>query len=336
MGPGSYIKMRLSLKQDTFDSFMESYHMQIDALEKNRKHIQAENVRKTIRIILSCKGKLVLTGMGKSGLIAQKLSATFSSTGTPAFFLHPGESLHGDLGVLQKGDVLMLIAKSGESQEVISMLEVVHKIGNPIISILGNPKSTVGRMSDVIVRATISREADPLDLAPTASTTVALVVGDALASAVSARKKFRPEHFAMYHPAGQLGRRLLLNVGDLLIRDRGLPIISMKATMAELIEVESKPNLGGVMIVDDRAKLMGLVTDGDIRRGIMEHKNILECKITEIMTPQPIAVLESTSAMEALALMENRESQISVLPVVGKDKRPVGLLRLHDLIKARL
>ena len=328
--------MRLSLKQDTFASFMESYHMQIDALEVNRKHIQAENVRKAIRIILACKGKLVLTGMGKSGLIAQKLSATFSSTGTPAFFLHPGESLHGDLGVLQKGDVLMLLAKSGESQEVVSMLEVVQKMGNPIISILGNPESTVGRMSNVIVRATISREADPLDLAPTASTTVALVVGDALASAISARKKFRPEHFAMYHPAGQLGRRLLLNVGDLLVRDRGLPVISVKAAMAELLEAESKPNLGGVIVVDEKSKLLGLVTDGDIRRGIMKHQNILECEITEIMTPDPLSVLESTSAAEALELMENRASQISVLPVVGKDKRPVGLLRLHDLVKARL
>lgn len=328
--------MRLSLRKDTFTSFIESYQMQIEALEKNRKHIREENVRKAIRIILSCKGKLVFTGMGKSGLIAQKLSATFSSTGTPAFFLHPGESLHGDLGVLQKGDVLVLLAKSGESQEVISMLEAVLKMGNPIISILGNPESTVGRMSNVIVRATISREADPLDLAPTASTTVALVVGDALASAVSARKKFRPEHFAMYHPAGQLGRRLSLNVGDLLVRERGLPVIPVKATMAELLEAESKPNLGGVMVVDEKSKLLGLVTDGDIRRGIMKYKNILECKITEIMTPEPLFVWESNSAMEALKLMENRSSQISVLPVLGKDKRPVGLLRLHDLLKARL
>ena len=328
--------MRISLREDAFIAFIESYQMQIDALGENRKHIQAENVRKAIRIILACKGKLALTGMGKSGLIAQKLSATFSSTGTPAFFLHPGESLHGDLGALQKGDVLILLAKSGESQEVISMLEVVQKMGNPIISILGNPDSTVGRMSNVIVRATISREADPLDLAPTASTTVALVVGDALASTVSARKKFRPEHFAMYHPAGQLGRRLLLSVGDLLVTERGLPVVSLNTAMAELLEVESKPNLGGVMVVDEKSRLIGLVTDGDIRRGIMKHKNILECKITEIMTPEPLSVLKSTSAMEALKLMENRPSQISVLPVVGKDKRPVGLLRLHDLIKARL
>ena len=274
--------------------------------------------------------------MGKSGLIAQKLSATFSSTGTPAFFLHPGESLHGDLGVLQKYDVLVLLAKSGESQEVISMLEAVQKMGNPIISILGNPNSTVGKMSDVIVRAIISREADPLDLAPTASTTVSLVVGDALASAVSARKKFRPEHFAMYHPGGQLGRRLLLNVEHLLVRNRGLPVISLHATMAELLEAESKPNLGGVMVLDEKSKLVGLVTDGDIRRGIMKYKNILECKITDIMTSEPVHVWENTSATEALTLMEERNSQISVLPVLGKDKKPVGLLRLHDLINARL
>ena len=323
-------------KNDSFDNFQKSYKMQISAMQENQKNIQEKNVRKAIKIILSCKGKLVLTGMGKSGLIAQKLSATFSSTGTPAFFLHPGESLHGDLGVLQRGDVLMLIAKSGESEEVVSMLEVVRRMGNAIISILGNPDSTVGRMSDVIVRATVSREADPFDLAPTASTTVALVVGDSLATAVSAKKKFQPEHFAMYHPAGQLGRRLLLNVEDILVTNRGLPIIKKDSTMLELLEVEAKPNLGGVMIVDYRGKLLGLVTDGDIRRSIMKYKNIHECKVDDIMTMKPLFVYKGTRALDALTLMKNHSSPISILPVLEKNKRPVGLLRLHDLVNARL
>ncbi len=323
-------------RKNIFDTFIESYQMQVNALLGNRKHIRPENVRKAIKTILNCKGKLVLTGMGKSGLIAQKLSATFSSTGTPAFFLHPSESLHGDLGVLQKDDVLMLLAKSGESEEVIAMLQAVRKLGNPIISILGNPNSTAGRMSSVIVRATISREADSLDLAPTASTTVALVVGDALASAVSDKKKFQPEHFAMYHPGGQLGRRLLLNVEDIMITERGIPIIPLSASISQVLEVESKPNLGGVMVVNGRGKLIGLVTDGDIRRGIINHKNLLDHKVNIIMTPKPVFVYKGTRALEALKLMENRNSQINILPVLNKSKEPVGLLRLHDLLNARI
>ncbi|MEQ9364918.1 MAG: SIS domain-containing protein, partial [Leptospirales bacterium] len=164
-------------EKDPFDLFLNSYRMQIHELQGNLEYIDADSVRKAVQLILDCEGKLVLTGIGKSGLIAHKLAATFSSTGTPAFFLHPGESLHGDLGVLQKNDVLLVLAKSGESEEVSSMLQVVRKMGNPIISILGNPDSTAGRMSDIIIRATVSREADPLNLAPTASTTVSLVVG---------------------------------------------------------------------------------------------------------------------------------------------------------------
>ncbi len=323
-------------KRSAFEAFSASYQMHIDALSENKKHIQLENVEKVIDMIYNCKGKLVFAGMGKSGLIAQKLSATFSSTGTPAFFLHPGESLHGDLGVLQKDDIVVVLAKSGESEEVTSMLRVVNKMGNPIICIIGNPNSTAARMSTVIVRATVSREADPLDLAPTASTTVSLVVGDSLAVAVCEKKNFRPEHFAMYHPAGQLGRRLLLNVEDLLVKDRGLPIVGVNASMTELLEIESKPNLGGVIVVDKKNKILGIVTDGDIRRGIIKYKNLLECKITDIMTPNPLTVSAGTFALEALRLMENRPSQISVLPVLNKDKQPIGLLRLHDLVNARI
>ncbi len=330
------LKNLQSKKEESFALFLKSYQMQLDALEINKSHIQQKNVEKAVSIILQCKGKLVLTGMGKSGLIAQKLSATFSSTGTPAFFLHPGESLHGDLGVLQKDDVLVLLAKSGESEEVIAMLQAVKKMGNPIISILGNPESTAGRMSTVIVRATVHREADSLNLAPTASTTVSLVVGDALATAVSEKKHFKPEHFAMYHPGGQLGKRLLLNVEDILTTGNGIPIIDIDATMAKLLEAESKPNLGGVMVVNKKGKLLGIVTDGDIRRGIMANNNILQCPIKDIMTANPLVAYAGMRALEALDIMENGEKQISVLPVLDTNKRPIGLLRLHDFVNARL
>jgi arabinose-5-phosphate isomerase len=323
-------------EKDPFDLFLNSYRMQIHELQGNLEYIDADSVRKAVQLILDCEGKLVLTGIGKSGLIAHKLAATFSSTGTPAFFLHPGESLHGDLGVLQKNDVLLVLAKSGESEEVISMLQVVRKMGNPIISILGNPDSTAGRMSDIIIRATVSREADPLNLAPTASTTVSLVVGDTLASALSEIRDFRPENFAMYHPAGQLGRRLLLNVEDLLDQERGNPTIHKDATMTELLQEESRPNLGGIMILDDAGKLYGLITDGDIRRAILKHQNVLDCKITDIMTTEPLRVVRGSRAIEALRLMQDRPSQLSVMPVVDEVDEPIGLLRVHDLIRAGL
>lgn len=326
------------MPQRAFEFFQKSYKMQIDELNTNLKHITEDSIEKATRLILECKGKVVFTGMGKSGLIAQKLAATFSSTGTPSFFLHPGESLHGDLGALQKTDLLVLLAKSGESDEVISMLQVVSKIGVPVISILGRAESSAGRLSTVIIEARVTREADPLNLAPTASTTVALVVGDALASAITEIKEFKPEDFALFHPAGQLGKRLLLKVEDLLDTSKGggIPIVPLTASMEDLLEVEAKPNLGGVMIVDDSGIMIGLITDGDIRRAILRHPNILECPIAEIMTRNPKSILIGTPAWEALQIMEKGSSQISVLPVVDSEKKPKGLLRLHDLVRAGL
>lgn len=322
------------MTRDAFEFFDKSYRMQIQELSRNTEFLDPAAIRKAIDIILACKGKLILTGMGKSGLIAQKLAATFSSTGTPAFFLHPGESLHGDLGVVQKNDVVMLLAKSGESDEVTAMLQVIQKMEVPVISILGNAGSTAGRMSNVIINARVSREADPLNLAPTASTTVALVVGDALASALSEIKGFRAEHFALFHPAGQLGKRLLLMVEDLMIQDRGLPVVDENATIAELLAVETKSNLGGVMVVNSSGRLAGIVTDGDIRRAIMKYQNVLACSVPQIMTSNPVSVKKGTRAVQALDLMENRASQISVLPVIDEDSKPIGLIRIHDLVRA--
>ncbi|MBL8020441.1 MAG: KpsF/GutQ family sugar-phosphate isomerase [Leptospirales bacterium] len=321
---------------NSFELFNKSYRMQIDELTRNVSLIDGESVDRAIKLILESRGKLVCSGMGKSGLIAQKLAATFSSTGTPAFFLHPGESLHGDLGVIQKDDIILVLAKSGESEEVILMLQAIRKMGNPIIAILGKADSAAGRLSDVIIAASVSREADPLNLAPTASSTVSLVVGDALASALCELRGFKQENFALLHPAGQLGKRLLLKVEDLLITDRGQPIVREDATISELLEVESKPNLGGVMVVDQQGKLIGLVTDGDIRRGLTRFKDFLEHRTVEIMTKNPTRITAGASAFAALELMENRPSPVSVLPVVDAENKPVGLLRLHDLLRSGL
>lgn len=319
-----------------YDSFKNSYGMQIHELQSNVEHIDPESVEKACRLILECKGKLVCSGMGKSGLIAQKLAATFSSTGTPAFFLHPGESLHGDLGVVQPNDVVLLLAKSGESDEVVQMLQVIQKMGNPVISLLGNPDSSAGRMSTVIVRASVSREADSLNLAPTASTTVSLVVGDALATAVSEKRGFQPENFALYHPAGQLGKRLLLKVADLLDTPDILPVCGEEASMTELLEAVTRPNQGGAMIVNSDNEVVGLVTDGDLRRAILKYGNVLERNLKEIMTANPITITRDTLALDALRIMEDRPSQISVLPVIDENNHPVGLLRIHDLVRAGL
>jgi len=323
-------------KESIYEFFKTSYNLQIQKLQANINNIKKDSLLNAIDIILNCKGKLACSGMGKSGLIAQKLAATFSSLGTPAFFLHPGEALHGDLGVLQQDDVLLVIAKSGESDEVVQMLQVVKKMGNKIISILGNPNSRAGKLSDVIINAFVNREADPLNLAPTSSTTVSLVIGDSLASTIAKVKNFKPENFAFYHPAGQLGKRLLLNVEDLLILDQGEPIISVSATMKELIETITKPNLGGAIVVDNHQKIIGIVTDGDLRRAILKFGNILDRKIEEIMTKNPICVKKGTKAIDALHIMEDRPSQISVLPVVDDEDKPIGLIRIHDLIKAGL
>lgn len=323
-------------KESLYEYFKKSYELQIKELQSNLKNITQESIINAINILLNCKGKVACSGMGKSGLIAQKLAATFSSLGTPAFFLHPGEALHGDLGVLQKDDVVLIIAKSGESEEVVQMLQVIKKMGNLVISILGNTKSRAAKLSDVIINAFVSREADPLNLAPTSSTTVSLVIGDSLASTLAKIKHFKPENFAFYHPAGQLGKRLLLNVEDLLILDQGEPIISVNASIKELIETITKPNLGGAIIVDENYKTIGIVTDGDLRRAILKFGNILDRKIEDIMTKNPLCVKKGTKAIDALHLMEDRPSQISVLPVVDDEDKPIGLLRIHDLVKAGL
>lgn len=318
------------------EEFQRSYFQQIQELQNNIQNIDLDSIIQAVELILFCEGKLACSGMGKSGLIAQKLAATFSSLGTPSFFLHPGEALHGDLGVLQKNDLVLVIAKSGESEEVIQMMQIIKKMGNPIISILGNVRSRAAKLSDVVINAYVRKEADPLNLAPTSSTTVSLVIGDSLASTVAKLKNFKPENFAFYHPAGQLGKRLLLNVEDLLILDQGSPVITYNASIQDLLITITKPNLGGAIIVDEQNKVIGIVTDGDIRRAIMKFGNILNCSIEQIMTRNPICVKKGTKAIDALHMMEDRPSQISVLPVVDEDDRPIGLLRLHDIVKAGL
>ena len=316
--------------------FEECCRKELSELQRRLENIDAESIEQACEIILNCTGKLIVSGAGKSGLIGRKLAATFSSTGTPAFFLHPADALHGDLGAAAPGDVMLLLTRSGESEELISMLGVLERMEIPIISILGRAKSSVGRMSKVIIDAGVEHEADALDLAPTASSTVALVLGDALASATAQLRGFQKENFALFHPGGQLGKRLSFKVEDFLVPERKVPAVNIHSDMRELLELSTESNLGAVLVTNGDGTLKGIVTDGDIRRAIIKYGNILERDIPTIMTADPICVHVDTSAVDALKLMEDRPSQISVLPVIDRENRPLGLLRLHDIVRAGL
>lgn len=285
-----------------------------------------------VRLLLGCQGKVIVTGVGKSGIIAQKIAATMVSTGTPAMFLHSADGMHGDVGIIQKDDVVLAIGKSGESEELIAILPVAQKIGAKVISITAKPKSTMARYSDLILHTPIEEEACPINLAPTSSTTAALVVGDALAMALMKLRNFQPDDFAANHPGGQLGKRLLLTVGDIMRSGENNPTIPQSAdTKMMLSEITSK-RAGAVSVVDDRGHLVGLVTDFDIRKVLERGDDLFAATVVNIMNPKPDFVFEDENAFSALERMEKREKPISLLPVLARDKKVVGMIHLHDLV----
>ena len=316
--------------------FQEVLAAESEALRAFNARLPAEQVEAVLQVLYECSGKVVFTGVGKSGSVARKVAGTFASTGTAAFFLHPAEALHGDLGVLCAGDLVFAITKGGESEELVRMLRAVKDLHIPIAAIVGRRNSSTGRLADAEVEVLVEREADPLNLAPTSSAIVAQAVGDGFALALAARRGFRPEQFAGFHPGGQLGRRLNYRVRDLLPPERGIPMIAPTAEMGVLLEEETRLNLGAVLIVDSDRRLLGIVTDGDVRRAILKFGNILDRPIADIMTERPVTVHLDSPADEAMALMENRPSQIYVLPVLDESERVAGLLRLHDVVRAGL
>lgn len=277
-------------------------------------------------------GKVVVIGVGKSGKIAAKVAATLSSTGTPALFLHPTEASHGDLGVVSGKDVMLLFSYSGNSDEIVRLLPRFKALGSKIVSIVGNMKSVLATQSDVTLDGSVAQEACPLNLAPTSSTTVALALGDALSVALSRRFDFKEEDFASNHPGGALGRRLTLTVNDLMKTGADLPWVGEDAPMEEVVSVSSEKKLGAVLVRTNAGKWTGLITDGDIRRALKAKEKFFTLKAQEIMTRTPVSVSATDKAIRALELMENRSSQISILPVVSPDGQCIGLVRLHDLI----
>ncbi|KTD58837.1 arabinose 5-phosphate isomerase [Legionella sainthelensi] len=287
---------------------------------------------KACELLLACKGRIVVTGMGKSGHIANKIAATLSSTGSPSFFMHPGEASHGDLGMITRQDTVIAISHSGNTVELVTLLPLLKRLEVPLISLTGNPESALGKASDVNLDVSIKQEACPLGLAPTTSTTVALVMGDALAIALLQARGFSEEDFALSHPGGSLGKRLLLRIDELCHQGEQLPLVHENATVSEaLIEVTDK-KLGMTCVVDKKGYLTGIYTDGDIRRTLTRQYDINTTPIKEVMTRNARTIYKGMLAAEALAMMQ--KYSITSLIVIDEDTRPAAVLHLHDLLKA--
>lgn len=306
-----------------------------NAIAGLEKHIGNE-YKKAVEMLFRCKGKVILTGMGKSGMIAQKIAATMVSTGTLAVYLHPADGMHGDLGIVKKNDVVLAIGKSGESDELLGILPVIKKIGAKVISITANMNSTLSSYSDVVLYTRVVKEACPLDLAPTCSTTAALVVGDALAVTLMKMRNFRAKDFALYHPGGKLGKRLLLTAGEIMRTGERNPLIKINDTIKNMLFVITEKMAGAVSVVDNKGRLTGLVTDYDVRKVIERGENIFKKSIKDIMNTDPQYIYPNLKASKVLEIMENREKPISLLPVVSKNKKVVGMIHIHDILSRGL
>ncbi len=288
---------------------------------------------RAIELLQECAGRVIVTGMGKSGIIARKLAATLSSTGTAATFLHPAEALHGDLGIVQAGDVVVALSQSGETEELVRLLAAIRRIGAKLISLTGNPDSTLARASDVALSCRVAEEACPMNLAPTASTTATLALGDALALALSSRKGFREENFADLHPGGLLGKRLM-RVEALMQAGEAVPRVRPDTPMPDVIHEMSSKRLGMTCVVDGDGTLSGIVTDGDLRRHMSARTNLLDRRAADVMTPRPVTIAGSVLAVEALRIMEERK--ITSLVVVDGQGRVEGVVHLHDLWRTQM
>jgi len=295
-----------------------------------------EQFEKAVEMVLKCKGRVVVTGMGKSGLIGKKIAATLASTGTPALFLHPAEGIHGDLGMVTRGDTVIALSNSGETEEVALMLPSLKRLGIKIIALTGNPESTLAKNSDVVINVGVKEEACPLGLAPTASTTATLAMGDALAVVLLDQRGFKEEDFACFHPGGTLGKRLLLRVRDLMHTGDAVPIVSEETLIKDAIYEISSKKMGITAVLNASGKLVGVISDGDLRRWMEKTEksgeNLLAKKAADIMTRKPKVANKDSLAAEAVALME--KNSITCLIVSDPDAKPEGVIHLHDLLKA--
>eukprot|EP00611_Tribonema_gayanum_P000795 TRINITY_DN10587_c0_g1_i1.p2 TRINITY_DN10587_c0_g1~~TRINITY_DN10587_c0_g1_i1.p2 ORF type:complete len:333 (-),score=93.03 TRINITY_DN10587_c0_g1_i1:485-1483(-) len=302
-----------------------------DALNALLPRIDAGFAR-ACRLLIGCRGRVVVTGMGKSGHIGGKIAATLASTGTPSFFVHPGEASHGDLGMITRDDAVIAISNSGETSEVLTILPLIKRMGVPLVSMTGRPGSTLAKAADVHLDVSVEQEACPLNLAPTASTTATLAMGDALAVALLEARGFTPEDFALSHPGGTLGRRLLLKVGDLMHVGEQIPKVRSDATLSAALLEMTRKGLGMTAVVDGDDRALGIFTDGDLRRVLDANLDVRTSPITSVMTPGGKHIRAEQLAAEAVHLMENH--RITVLMVLDTENRVAGVLHMHDLLRA--
>ena len=293
-----------------------------------------ESFLRAVEILRVCGGRVVVTGIGKSGLVGRKITATLASTGTPALFLHPAEGAHGDLGMVARGDVLLVVSNSGETSEILGLLPAIKRLGVPLLVMTGNVQSTLARQGDVVLDVSVKEEACPMNLTPTASTTATLAMGDALAVALLDLRGLREEDFALLHPGGTLGRRLLLRVEDLMHVGEAVPVVQEDAPMQQVILEMTGKRFGATSVVDERGALTGIITDGDLRRHLQKDGRLFEKRALDVMTPHPKTIGRDELATKALELMERHA--ITSLLIVDATRRPIGILHLHDLLRAKI
>ena len=321
----SQTNIRLEIARQVLRTESDAIRALIDRLD--------HNFVSAVELLATCKGRVILTGMGKSGIISRKIAATLSSTGTPAYFLHPAEAVHGDLGVIQREDLIIAISQSGATPEILRLLETLKRLGSQIIVITGMPDNPLGRAADVTLECRVDEEACPLNLAPTASTTAALALGDALAMTLLVRKGFREQDFANLHPGGQLGKRLL-RVDRLMKTGDQVPTVQPNTSLRKIVATMSAKQLGMTCVSNQKHELLGVITDGDLRRHLFEQNDLGSLTALDIMTDKPITIDASALAVQALNLLENR--RVTSLVVLNHSKRIVGVVHLHDLWRTQL
>ncbi|MDT7690182.1 MAG: arabinose-5-phosphate isomerase [Acidobacteriota bacterium] len=326
------------MSESHFEQVVALLRMEAEAVARTAARLAPAEVERAVRLLAECRGKVVTIGVGKSGHIAQKAAATLTSTGTPSVFLHPSDALHGGMGLVSEEDVCLFISNSGETAELLELLPYLQHRSAHVVAVVGNTASSLARRADVVLDASVEQEACPLNLAPTTSTTVALAICDALAMTLMSVKRLTPEDFALNHPGGRLGKRLTLKVSDLMHGGEENPSVSESAPLLEVVQAISRGGLGAVCIAGEGGRLVGIVTDGDLRRALerVRLEDLAGLTAAGLMTRGPVVVKPDMLAHAALQLMENRPSQIAVLPVVDAEGRAVGLLRLHDIVRSGL